>query len=405
MSTVIMTLALPESTGAPKMAYFFAQALLRGGHQVVVAHGPDPAANGGRPEDSILGVMRDAGVEAVPVDGLAFPLTSAVPRRVAELAGKHAASSVIGFQQRDRSVALKAARMAGLPGIISAQNQHTFRGVWPVRRLKRWVYTQAVRDLANLIICPADAVRDELIDSFGVSPERTALVPNGVDVRGFPDFSDEEKTQVRAEFDVGKDELMLISVGRIDTQKGYDVLLRAVEQLPASAPPFKLVIVGGLSTGPTRPRMQRYQESLQAFVSQHGLEQKVRFAGWRDDCPLLLRAADFYVHSARWEGWPLAVVEAMSAERPIVTTDCSGRPIGFVDGEHGWIVPTGDAAALSRAMQRIMEASPAERTAMGGANRAIALEHYDIRSIGDRFVSLVEQVHDQAAAQRSGSAA
>ena len=208
-----------------------------------------------------------------------------------------------------------------------------------MRRLKRWVYTRAVQDLADLIICPSGAVQDELTNSFGVRPEQTALVPNGVDVQGFPDFPDEEKSSIRTEFGVGPDELMLISVGRIDTQKGYDILLEAVSQVGTQDKPFKLVIVGGISNGPTRPQMERYQESLKSFVSENGLEGHVHFAGWRDDCPLLLRAADVYVHAARWEGWPLAVVEAMSAELPIVTTDCSGRPFGFVDGEHGWVCP------------------------------------------------------------------
>ena len=115
MSSVVMTLALPESTGAPRMAYFFAQAFLRSGHQVVLAHGPDPAANGNGGGDSILGPMREIGVQTVPVDGLAFPLTGAVSRRVAEIASEHRATSVIGFQQRDRAVALKAARFRKSP--------------------------------------------------------------------------------------------------------------------------------------------------------------------------------------------------------------------------------------------------------------------------------------------------
>jgi glycosyltransferase involved in cell wall biosynthesis len=394
MSTVVMTLALPEATGAPKMAYLFAQALVGGGHRVVLAHGPDPAADGDGAGESILGPMREIGVRTVPVDGLAFPLTAAAPRRVAEIAVEHAASSVIGFQQRDRAVALKAAHRAGIPGVISAQNRHTFRGTWPVRQLKRRVYMRAVRALAELVICPSEAVRCELIESFGVRPERTVVVPNGIDVERFPNFSDDEKARVRAEFDVGDDELMLLSIGRIDTQKGYDVLLRAVEQMRPPAGPFKLIIVGGISRGPTRKQMERYEKNLRAFVAEKAMQHEVRFAGWRDDCPLLLRAADIYVHSARWEGWPLAVVEAMGAERPIVTTDCAGRPLGFVDGAHGWVVPTGDSGALSRALQDVIAAAPARRAAMGRASRAIALEHYDIRRIGERFVRLIESIHE-----------
>lgn len=392
MSTVVMTLALPEATGAPKMAYFFARALLDHGHRVVLAHGPKPTATNGAAENSIVEPMQEIGVETVLVEGLAFPLGSSVPRRVASVATEHEAGCVIGFQQRDRAVALNAANYAGIAGIVSAQNQHSFRGSWPVRRLKRMVYTRAVRRFADLVICPAEAVRDEIVRDFGVRLERTTVVPNGVDVEGFPDFPEDEKHRVRDEFGVREGELMLVSLGRLDTQKGYDVLLRGVRKLLPSAPPFKLIIVGGISSGPTRPRMERHYAELQSYVAEHGLGQHVQFAGWRNDCPLLLRSADVYVHSARWEGWPLAVVEAMSAQRPTVTTDCSGRPQGFDDGTHGYVVPTGDPAALSEAMLKVMQADSATRAAMGYATRALALEHYDVKKLGEQFVKLVEGV-------------
>jgi glycosyltransferase involved in cell wall biosynthesis len=392
MPTIVLTLALPEATGAPKMAYWFARALRAAGHNVILIHGPEPPGNDKNGEQSILGQMRALGVQTETVDGLAFPLGSAVPRRVAEITRTHGAGCVIGFQQRDRVVALQAARRVGVAGIISAQNQHRFRGNWPVRKLKQWFYTRAVSRLADLIICPAQIVQNELVNKFGVPVERTAVLPNGVDVEGFPDFDADSKSDVRREFNVRDGELMLVSIGRIDTQKGYDVLLRALRQHPAQLTPVKLVVAGGISDGATEKRMRRYQAGLLKFVSENELEDRVIFAGWRNDCPLLLRTADFYVHPARWEGWPLAVVEAMSAELPTVMTDCSGRPEGYVDSEHGYVVPKDDADSLSRAMTRVIEASSDERNRMGNAARALALRHYDIKLIGERFVQLVEGV-------------
>jgi len=392
MPTIVLTLALPEATGAPKMAYCFARALRRAGHDVILAHGPEPSGNSKSSDQSILGPMRDVGVQTEAVDGLVFPLGSAVSRRVAEITRANQAACVIGFQQRDRAVALQAAHRAGVAGIISAQNQHTFRGSWPVRKLKQWIYTRAVSRLADLVICPAQIVRDELVETFGVPLERTAILPNGVDVAGFPDFDLNSKRRVRGEFKVDDTQIMLVSVGRIDTQKGYDVLLRALHRLPAQSKLVKLVVAGGITTGATAKQMRRYEAGLHKFVADTDLHKQVSFAGWRNDCPLLLRAADVYVHPARWEGWPLAVVEAMSAELPTVMTDCSGRPQGYVDSEHGYVVPTEDADALSRAMTRVIDATSDERHRMGKAARALALQYYDIKSIGERFVQLVEDV-------------
>jgi glycosyltransferase involved in cell wall biosynthesis len=81
----------------------------------------------------------------------------------------------------------------------------------------------------------------------------------------------------------------------------------------------------------------------------------VDFAGWRDDVPAILHAADAYVHSSLWEGppLPLAMLEAMASRLPFIGTDCSGYPAGFQNGRHGFIVPTGRAGELARAMEAV----------------------------------------------------
>jgi glycosyltransferase involved in cell wall biosynthesis len=107
---------------------------------------------------------------------------------------------------------------------------------------------------------------------------------------------------------------------------------------------------------------------------------------------LLLAGADAYVHAARWEGWPLAVLEAMAAARPTITTDCCGRPEGFRDGVHGQVVPSGDVGALRDAMLRMASMDADAREAAGRAVRALAEEHYDIRDVSKRFVGMVEEL-------------
>jgi glycosyltransferase involved in cell wall biosynthesis len=79
----------------------------------------------------------------------------------------------------------------------------------------------------------------------------------------------------------------------------------------------------------------------------------------------------------------------MDAGKPVVLTDCSGRPSGFVDGEHGWVVPAGSTRALEAAIERVARLPRAQREQMGESARRLARERYDIDAIGRAFVGHV----------------
>ncbi len=91
-----------------------------------------------------------------------------------------------------------------------------------------------------------------------------------------------------------------------------------------------------------------------------------------------LGRTDVYVHPSRTEGWPLAVCEAMAAGCAVVMTDCAGRPAGFTDGVHGWVVPTGDVTALGEAVVRALTADDETRRAIGAAASEFAHRNFDI---------------------------
>jgi len=120
-----------------------------------------------------------------------------------------------------------------------------------------------------------------------------------------------------------------------------------------------------------------------------GVGERIVFAGWRSDVGRLLQAADGYVHAARWEGFSFAMLEAFAAALPVVITDCSGYPDGFVETRHGWVVPKETAQALVVAIGRLVELTPEARSAMGLAARELVEAHYDIRTLGARFAEFV----------------
>jgi glycosyltransferase involved in cell wall biosynthesis len=96
----------------------------------------------------------------------------------------------------------------------------------------------------------------------------------------------------------------------------------------------------------------------------------------------------------------LAVLEAMAASLPVVTTEGAGRPVGFVDGTHGYVVPTGDETALADAIETMVRLGADRRTAMGEACRTLVHTTYEVGVLTTRFVGLVEDVVSRAAARR-----
>ncbi|QDU81412.1 Spore coat protein SA [Polystyrenella longa] len=397
MSRIAITLCLPDFTGASKMAKFYAEALIGAGHEVLVIHGPEPKVvdTSNTERTNFLVSLHEGGIQTVLLEELAFPLFPSVITKTAKIASEFGADCVIGVNARDRSVALKTANRLKLPGVLSLQNMHHFHGPMFVPRLKESYYRKAMQNHLTMGICSSTAVEDEMRERFSIPEERTCVVYNGVDVLNFPKATDEEIQQTRDAFQLQPDELMLVNIGRIDIQKGLEVLTSAFQQIIASGRKAKLIQVGDVLDGPNAAEMTNHFNSLKAFLKEHQLDDRFLFAGWRNDCPLLLRSADIYVHSAHWEGWPLSVVEAMGAELPVIMTDCSGRPAGFNDFEHGVIVPKNDPAALAGAVNKMIDLPAEERERIGQQGYQFALDNFEITRTGKKFVEIVEQMIEQ----------
>lgn len=384
---VLVTLENPERTGAPKMASQYARELVDAGHEVLAACGPPSEAT-----STVLPDLEEAGVEVRDVPPFGPRNAAAALWRLRSLIRRRDVECVVGFQQRDRVLASLAAGLTGTRCVISAQNQHVFRGGPLERRVKDRIYGWALRGRSDLVICSSEAVEREIRGRFGVEAERTSVLPNGIDVRAFPVHGPDVARAARRELGVSDDERFLLNVGRIDRQKGQDLLLRAFGGVAGREPGVRLGVAGTVGRSSADDEGRSYRTRLESLAREGGMEDRVSFLGWRDDVPRLLAAADLYVQPSRWEGWPVAVVEAMAAGVPVVASDCSGRPRGFRDGHHGWIVPTGDVDALRNALDRALSRSDRELRTMGRRARRLAERHYDVRRLGRRFVELVEEV-------------
>ena len=137
----------------------------------------------------------------------------------------------------------------------------------------------------------------------------------------------------------------LLAVGRLERQKGHDVLIDAVAQAIAGGADLRLDICG---EGTQRA-------SLQARIERCGVGDRVRLLGQRDDAQRLMLEADVLVHPARWEGFGLVLLEAMRAGLPIIATRVGAIPEVVADASSGLLIESEDTAGLAAAMTRVAD--------------------------------------------------
>jgi glycosyltransferase involved in cell wall biosynthesis len=181
-----------------------------------------------------------------------------------------------------------------------------------------------------------------------------------------------DRGAARAEFGFAREDLVLVSVGNLNPQKGHEHLLRAAALARRTRPEIKVLVVGA-----PHPTHRGYEEGLHSLAGELGLDvgKDVVFGGALSDVRPALAAADAFVLASvpRSEGAPTAIGEAMMMELPVVATDVGAVRELVEDGRTGFVVPPLDAQALAGAILRILGDHEA-RASFGTRGRARAIE-------------------------------
>jgi glycosyltransferase involved in cell wall biosynthesis len=176
------------------------------------------------------------------------------------------------------------------------------------------------------------------------------------------------------------------AVGRLSPQKGLDVLVRAIALLP---PEVTCVLVGD---GPLRGDLERLAASL-------GVGDRVIVTGWIERARDYLPVLDVVAMPSRFEGFPLAAVEAMLASRPLVATPVQSIPEAVQDGTTGLLVPPENPDALAGAVAELL-GDRARREEMGRRGRALALEQFTSQTMARSYEALYRRLLSERGAGR-----
>jgi glycosyltransferase involved in cell wall biosynthesis len=254
-----------------------------------------------------------------------------------------------------------AARLRGTHLVSTKHNDDPFR-IGPFRFVER-----GLSRLTDRIVTITDALHRFTVDQVGVPADKVETIHYGLD--GVPDA-----WGVNPPDDVPEGARVLLAVARLTDQKGIDVAIRALAELPDDT---VLVVLG---EGPERATLLRLARDL-------GLESRVFLLGRVPDVAAWLGRATVLVHPARWEGFGLGVLEAMLAGLPVVATNVSALPELIVDGETGVLVEPNDAAALARGIARALD-----RPELGAGGLERARSEFSVGRMADRTAALYLKV-------------
>ncbi len=228
------------------------------------------------------------------------------------------------------------------------------------RKLKRIAANRVLLRRGDRVTAVGKFVRRMLAENEGIAPRRIAVIRNGIDPLKFVPPTPEQRDAARRR--LGFDDPgapVVMQVARFHPVKDHTTAVHAFMHAHDRVPAARMVFVGD---GPQRASTEQLAWEL-------GVAAHCHFLGVRDDVDALLPAADVFLLSSLSEGISVTLLEAMSAERPIVATDVGGNGEVVDHGDNGLLSPRGDFKTLGHNLALLL-GDASMRASMGAAGRA-----------------------------------
>lgn len=243
-----------------------------------------------------------------------------------------------------------------------ASNSGGRPGRGPLRQALADLFYRVKYGGMDLVIAVSRTIEREVVAKLGPVRGRVYCVPNGVDLAGVAASASRRASHPWLD---ASNLRVIASVGRLDPQKGYDTLIRAMAEL-RDLDDLRLIIVGKGSAA--------YRERLVALARELGVAARVDLVGFLPEPFALAARADLFVLPSRWEGASNALLEALACGMPIVATDCPGGNREILSyGANGTLAPVDDPRGLAEAIRAELD-QPHDPAAQRAAARRFSLD-------------------------------
>jgi glycosyltransferase involved in cell wall biosynthesis len=328
-------------------------------------------------KDDVVPAFEEAGIATFCLD----ISTDANPRNIRKVRSflrQRSYNLIHSHSPFPSAVARMVAPRQDLHGIVHTEHSLPGSRNWITRTANRVTYPRC-----DVVISVSKVVKADVDEGRIFRPGSSRLVYGGIGEAALSDVDEDRVLTVRAELGIPEGDNVVGNIAHLRSQKGHDVWLRTAARVVERSPNTTFVIVG-------REKQPGHQKELEALGTRLGISERVRFVGFRPDPYPYLAAFDVFLMTSEFEGFPIALVEAMAMGRPVVSTDVGGVGEAIGDEETGLLAPAGDEVALARHVIALLEDAP-RREAMASRARTRARTEFTV----ERMVGLVEQTYDE----------
>ncbi len=351
--SILQVITQRRYSGAERICLALCEELQRRGHRVTLLCKP----NGNMPE-----IARAAGVDA-RTPAISGKLNLLAPRRIAAVAREVKADIIHTHLSTAGLWGSLAGRLAGIPTVAHVHAMNS-KGCY---------------QFADRIVTCSIGVKQHLL-AQGIREQTVRVAYNGIDLRRFEGLPDRDA--VRASLGIPPEAPVIVCVAHLSAKKGQEFLIRAVALLKDRWPELHCLLVGEGDMG----------EQLQRLAAELGVGPQVHLLGFRPDATAVVNAADVAaLPSIAKEGLGLVLVEAALLEKPTVASNAPGIDEALQDGISGLLVPPGDPARLTEALDRLLGDAELRRC-MGKAGRQRALEVFTIPAMTEAVEAVYREL-------------
>jgi glycosyltransferase involved in cell wall biosynthesis len=336
--------------------------------------------------------LKEAGPIADDIAAAGFQVTvlersgrydpTTLPRLVRHLRSEKVDAVLVAHHQRaSLAIGPLAARLARVRATVVAAHDMDLTSVG-----RRVLPTWAVRTLglASALVLLTERQGEYLRSQEGVGGlpwenVREVVIPNGIDLPTAPTPAD--RARARQLLGVHPEDFVLGVVGRLSAQKAHEVLFDAVAECLPDLPRLRLVLIGDGDRA----------QALREYAKRLGIDSITSFLGTRRDVPQLLPGLDVSCLSSVHEGVPIALIESMASGLPIVATDCGSIRDLVTSGEHGFVVPVRESAAMADRLRQLAKDGEL-RARLGGNSRARAEREFSIERTAQAYQQLLVEL-------------